>query len=244
MKPYYDDGKCVIYHGDCREVLQTLSEVDLVVTSPPYNLGDMAGGLATLAGGYDGYADVLPGDEYDEWQRQVLADLWRITAPSGAIFYNHKPVIRGRVASLPTRLVPDGCTLRQIIIWDRGIGTNWAPTHLLPVHEWILLIAHDGFRLRDKNASHASDVWRFPPVLLSAEHPAPFPVGLPARCIEVSAPSSVLDPFMGSGTTLRAAKDAGVRGIGIELSERYCEIAARRLAQEVFDFGGDVEAAS
>ena len=69
-------------------------------------------------------------------------------------------------------------------------------------------------------------------------HPAPFPVALPARAIEAAAPSSVIDPFMGSGTTLRAAKDAGIPATGIELSERYCEIAAKRLAQGVLDFGG------
>lgn len=238
VKPYYDDGTCVIYHGRCEDVLPSLECVDVVVTSPPYNLGDMSGGLANLAGGYDEHADALDPDEYDQWQRDVLRELWRLTAPGGAIFYNHKPVVRDRVASLPTRLVPDGCVLRQIIVWDRGIGSNWSPSHFLPVHEWLLLIAHDAFRLRDKSASHASDVWRFPPVLSQEEHPAPFPLGLPARAIEASAPRVVLDPFMGSGTTLRAAKNANVAAIGIDVSERYCEIAAKRLAQEVLDFGG------
>ena len=63
-------------------------------------------------------------------------------------------------------------------------------------------------------------------------HPAPFPIGLPARAIETTAPALTLDPFMGSGTVLRSAKNAGRRAIGIEIEERYCEIAAKRLAQE------------
>jgi modification methylase len=65
------------------------------------------------------------------------------------------------------------------------------------------------------------------------DHPCPFPLILPATAISVTEPRLVLDPFMGTGTTLRAAKDHGVRAIGIERSERYCELAAQRLAQEV-----------
>jgi DNA modification methylase len=73
-------------------------------------------------------------------------------------------------------------------------------------------------------------VWRFN-IDAGSLHPAPFPVRLPAKAIETVAPHTVLDPFAGSGTTLVAAKQAGVMAIGIEKSEQYCEIAARRLAQ-------------
>lgn len=74
----------------------------------------------------------------------------------------------------------------------------------------------------------------------SEDHPAPFPLAVAKWCIQLVTPPDgiVLDPFMGSGTTLRAAKDLGRKAIGIEISERYCEIAARRLSQEVLDFGG------
>jgi site-specific DNA-methyltransferase (adenine-specific) len=84
--------------------------------------------------------------------------------------------------------------------------------------------------LRDRHACEVSDIWRIQPEM-ATDHPAPFPVGLPARAIETAAPTSVVDPFAGSGSTLRAAKDAGVRAVGIEKSERYCEMAVRRLAQ-------------
>ena len=71
-----------------------------------------------------------------------------------------------------------------------------------------------------------------------AEHPAPFPLKLATRAISSTSAQLVVDPFAGSGTTLRAAKDLGRRSIGIELDERYCEIAAKRMGQEVLDFGG------
>lgn len=230
MTPYYDADGITIYHGDCLDILPTLT-ADLVVTSPPYNLGNMVGGLANLTGGYDEYADTR--SDYDEWQQSVIAELWDAVAPTGAIFYNHKPIIRDRVCSLPTRLLPEHVTLRQIVIWYRGIGVNWSPSHFLPVHEWLMVIAHDAWKLRDKTTSHLSDVWTCPPDMSAAEHPAPFPLGLPLRAIGATDAAIVLDPFMESGTTLRAAKDLGRKAIGIDISERYCEIAANRLAQGV-----------
>lgn len=83
------------------------------------------------------------------------------------------------------------------------------------------------------------NVWRIPPERRT-EHPAPFPEELAARCIRLSSwpGETVVDPFMGSGTTLLAARALGRKAVGIELSERYCEIAATRLAQGHLDFGG------
>lgn len=122
--------------------------------------------------------------------------------------------------------------LRQIIIWDRGVGMNFQASFFMPKCEWIVVWAKRAWRLTSKSAGAIGDVWRFPPEMES-EHPAAFPIGLPARIIEAAKPRSVLDPFMGSGTTLRAAKDAGIPAVGIEKSERYCEMAVKRLAQGV-----------
>lgn len=242
MEPYYDDGMVTLYHGDCRDVLPLLEPVDLIFTSPPYNLGvTTGGGFAApgretglwsggpLADGYAEHDDALPWAEYVAWQQDVLRLCWARLTDHGAIFYNHKTRVQAGVLSTPLELNP-GLPIRQIVVWDRGSGMNFAPTHYVPTHEWIVVFAGPSFRLKSKGASGLGDVWRVPPET-GNPHPAPFPVGLPGRAIESVGPATVLDPFAGSGTTLRAAKDAGVRAIGIELSERYCAMAVDRLAQ-------------
>jgi modification methylase len=171
----------------------------------------------------------MPMEVYEPWQQKVLLACWAQLSDTGAIFYNHKPRVQAGTLWTPFRLNPD-LPLRQVIIWKRSGGINFAPTHYLPTHEWIMVLARDGWRLKSKGASGVGDVWEVPQEHGSS-HPCPFPVGLPARAIETSGPSLVLDPFMGSGTTLRAALDAGVRAIGIDNSERYREMAAKRLAQ-------------
>lgn len=252
MIPYYSDGLATIYHGDCLDVLDGLEDrPDLVFTSPPYNLGVSAGGGfghytddagirqrggggkwtgGALAHGYTDHGDDMPHAEYEQWQQRVLAALYRQLAPDGAIYYNHKPRVQALELWTPLRLLASGMHVRQIIIWARGGGMNFAPTHYVPTHEWIVVIAKPDFRLKSKGASGVGDVWT-----IGAEtgnnHPAPFPVALPARAIETVAPRLVLDPFVGSGSTLIAAKQHGVRAIGIDKSEAYCEMAALRLAQ-------------
>jgi DNA modification methylase len=115
---------------------------------------------------------------------------------------------------------------------------NFNPTAYVPTYEWIMIFAREQWRLRDKGASGAGDVW-YVPQEPEAEHPAPFPLSLPVRAMETTPPGSVIDPFCGIGTTLRAAKDFGRKAIGIEICEKYCEVAARRLEQEVLEFSHD-----
>jgi site-specific DNA-methyltransferase (adenine-specific) len=253
VEPYYRDeaSGITIYCGRCEDVLPTLPAggIDLVVTSPPYNLRDGMddkGGFRVshggsrwkrtlLMNGYEDHEDAMPYPEYVAWQQGVLRLLWERLSPTGAIFYNHKPrVVKGEVR-LPTALNP-GLPLRQIITWDRGGGINAGFGHYVPVYEWIMVLARPGFQLRDKAASCIGDVWRIPPEQ-DNPHPAPFPVGLPLRAIETTKPGTVLDPFCGSGTTLQAAKLAGRRAIGIEKSEQYCRQAVERLRQAVLPLG-------
>jgi DNA modification methylase len=255
MQPYYSDDLTTLYHGDCLDLISDTSGVDAVITSPPYNLGgapwphlgnwkpgDSAGSRSKWRNGSDAgggityadHGDSMPWPEYVAWQHAVLSGCWDALSPRGAIFYNHKPRVIGGLLWTPLELNP-GLPLRQVVIWARAGGINFTPVAYVPTHEWVMVLAKPAFRLRSKGASGVGDVWRITQDG-NNPHPAPFPIGLPAQIIDTAAPRLVLDPFAGSGTTLRAAKDAGVRSIGIERSEAYCEMAAQRLAQESLDF--------
>lgn len=236
-EPYYSDDHVTLYHADNRDVLPHLSGIGQVLTSPPYNLrGD--GNLYTakgkkfpnLANGYRTYTDDLPHAEYVAWQRELLLMLWGTLAEDGAIYYNHKVRVGGERCKLPTELVPDELPLRQVITWDRGSGFNRTHSYYVPRHEWILLIAKPAFRI---NTRSVDDVWNVTFEKGGVDHPAPFPLKLASLAIATTDAEVVLDPFAGSGTTLRAAKDLGRKAIGIEVDERYCEITATRLGQEV-----------
>lgn len=247
MKPYYEQDGITIYHGDNREVLPALDvEVDLMFTSPPYNLGISPGGngagfytpsrggrQATKWSGFNGYGthdDAMPMAEYEEWQRFILRIGWEMLSERGAIFYNHKPRIFFGEAWQPTCLNP-GLPLRQIIIWDPCTpGVALGKHHWVPRAEWVMVFARDGFEIT-YSASAEGDLWRVPMDKRGGDHPAIFPEALPARPMRASPPGLALDPHMGSGTVLAAAKALNWRAIGIEIDERYCEVAAKRLSQ-------------
>ena len=234
-----------IHAGDCIDLMGKMpaSSVDLIVTSPPYNLSDRrqltASGVrqknnalvqwtGPLSEGYANYGDDMPHDEYVSWQRQCLTEMMRLLTHDGAIFYNHKWRIRDGLLEDRADIL-DGFPVRQIIIWARDGGLNFASTHFLPTYEVIYLIAQPGFKLAPKANAHG-DVWR-----MSQEqnntHPAPFPVPLALRCIESTNARVVLDPFMGSGTTGVAAVMAHRDWVGIDISEEYCESASERIHQ-------------
>jgi site-specific DNA-methyltransferase (adenine-specific) len=244
MAPYFDDGQVTLYCGDCREILPTLEPVDLVVTSPPYNMGLVPGGngrgmyrpgASNKAGrfrdGYGQHSDALPQSEYDDWQRAIIGLCWDRLNDAGALFYNCRPRVEHGVLRMPLGL-DFGPPVRQIIIWDRGTGIDVSRRQFCTRGEYIVVMAKPDFRLVDHSASGMGDVWRLGMERGSA-HPAPFPVSLPSRALVATGAQMVLDPFAGSGTTLRAALNHGRRAIGIELEERYCEATVKRLAQGV-----------
>lgn len=228
-----------IVQGDAVEVMKRLPDgcIDLVVTSPPYNLRNSAGGglhrggiwkNPNLADGYDGYTDQLPHAEYVAWQRACLAEMLRLIPEDGAIFYNHKwRVQKGLLQDRADIL--QGFPVRQIIIWWRKGGINFSRSFFLPTYEVVYLIAKPKFRLLPK-ASNVGDVWAIGPEQQNP-HPAPFPVELAERIIRATDAKTVLDPFMGSGTSAVAAVNAGRTYVGIEQSARYVEMAETRLAE-------------
>lgn len=231
MKPYYDEDGCTIYHGDCRDVLPSLERVDLLLADPPYGINLNTRTLSTGRGkhankgfrGHDLVRDFPPvvGDDrpfepaFLLEYRQVI--LW------GAIHYSDKLPVNARW-----------------LIWDKRCGsasddnadcevawTNLRGQARVFSHYW-----RGWLREGAENLSIGGEKL----------HPAQKPINLMKWCINL-APESVVpceqvtvDPFMGSGTTLAAAKDLGRKAIGIEIEEKYCEIAAKRLAQRVLDF--------
>lgn len=258
-RPYYSDDLVELYHGDSEEVLFDWSAslepiAHIVVTSPPYNMGLVPGGNgrgmyrpgasskgARFRDGYaDSHDDAMPQDEYDAWQRRMLALLWGSIPDDGAIYYNHRPrVIHGELRDPLNNSF--GIPLRNRIIWDRktGIGPNLR--HYCSVAEYVYLFAKPEFSLVDHSASGGGDIWRLGQAQEDYGHPAPFPLSLPMKAITTSGARSVLDPYAGTGTTLLAATIAGVPAVGIEKSERYCEVIANRLVENARQgvlFGG------
>lgn len=207
--PYYDDGIVTIYHGDCRDILPSLT-ADVLVTDPPYGIAYKSGKTR------EALADSIAGDEDTSLRDDLLArwgdrpalvfGTWRIPRPAGT----------------HTRLV-----------WDTkgalGMGNLSVPWK--PSDQEIYVLGY-GFA-----GPRTSNVLRVAPVQSTARngrhHPHEKPVALMRMLLEKCPPGVVLDPFAGSGSTLVAAKLLGRRAVGVELDERYCEIAARRLAQGV-----------
>jgi site-specific DNA-methyltransferase (adenine-specific) len=208
MNPYYDHAGMTIYHGDCREVLPDLEPVDLVLTDPPYGMNYVSAWRKQhlRLGGIAG------DDNFPMW----LFD----------IEYNVAMFVFCRWDNLFEIPKP-----KSFIVWDKGSHSMGDLNHEYG-RQWEGCAFYPGPNHRFiKRPVDVIRVARINPSLLM--HPTEKPVRVITPLIECHDATTVLDPFMGSGTTLRAAKDLGRKAIGIEIEEKYCEIAARRLAQEV-----------
>jgi site-specific DNA-methyltransferase (adenine-specific) len=253
MTPYYEHAGITIYHGDCREVLAGLGAIaHTAVSSPPYNhLGKRIDGggsgihkgnrwLSKVAG--RGYADDMSEPEYLAWQAGVAAAVWDATLDGGSFFYNHKIRYRNGDLLHPLDIVRSfaGWNVRQEIVWDRRRSMVLNARMFAQSDERIYWLEKGSHRWNQE--SLAMSVWTDVPEYGHADHPCPFPLAIPTRCIAATTEPGdvILDPFAGSGTTLRAAKNLGRRAIGIEIEERYCEVAARRLEQEVLALDGAI----
>ena len=224
-----------IHQGDCLELLAQLpsESVDLVFTSPPYNLKNSTGNGSHNWSGYDGHSDDMPHGAYVEWQRECLRQMLRVLKPDGAIFYNHMHRVQNG-EQVGHRGILDGFPLRQAIIWHRSGGRNFNPGYFLPDYEVVYMIAKPDFRLRDGCGD--GSVWRIHQETCSWIPEIPtFPVDLPQRAISATSAEIVLDPFMGSGSTAVAAVLEGRSYIGFEQSPQYCETARLRLASCTLD---------
>ena len=198
--PYYQDDLVTLYHGDCREVTAWL-EADVLVTDPPYGLGDRWQGGTW--GAQPMYADARRWDVKPD-----DADLLRMIGDRPAVVWG------GNYFSLP----PSRCWLA----WIKHPAMNTMADFELA---WTTLDRPAKAYTGTRNPDGPRD------------HPTQKPVSLMEWCLGFVPDGTVLDPFAGSGSTLVAAKQLGRKAIGVELEERYCEIAAKRLAQDTL-FGG------
>lgn len=181
---------------------------------------------AALVKGYSDYADNMPHDKYTKWQRKCLVEMLRIIKDDGAIFYNHKWRVQGRLLQDRQDIVKS-LPIRQIIIWRRKGGINFNKGYFLPTYEVIYMICKKDFILA-KGANSYGDIWEFTQEMNNI-HPAPFPVALIERIISSTHAQLILDPFMGSGTTAIAAKKLNRQFIGIEISQEYIDLSKSRL---------------
>ena len=225
--------------GDAIEVMKKIPDgsIQLIITSPPYNLKNSTGnGMkdgrggkwsnAALQNGYSHHSDCMPHGEYVEWQISCLTEMMRILSEDGAIFYNHKWRVQDGLLQDRQDIV-SGFPVRQIIIWRRKGGINFNTGYFLPTYEVIYVIAKPKFKLAPKANAHG-DVWEFTQEMKN-DHPAAFPVDLIDRIISSTNAKLILDPFIGSGTTAVSALNFKRSFIGIDISPEYCEMAKKRI---------------
>lgn len=224
------DG-CTIIHGDCREVLPQLEpgSVDLVLTSPPYNLGNIHRRNDRK---HRPYADSIPELEYQKQQIKVLNLLYLLAK---CVFYNHKNrIVEGAEISPRNWIDRTFWKCRQSLVWING-SPNHDPIRFYPKTERIYWLAKKDCPWLNNQKYWDVQAWQPDKVALNGRgHTRTFPLSLAHTILSVAVWAiEIADPFMGSGTTLRAAKDLGRHCIGIEIEEKYCEVAAQRLRQEV-----------
>lgn len=209
MKPYYQDDYATIYNADCRDVLPYLEPVDLVLTDPPYGVG----------------VEYASFDDTPENVREVVncAVPWAL---------GNSKVTALTCATRQICWYPDPS---WILCWfnKAGAGMNpWGFTCWQPV----LVYGKDPYLVNRKGSQ--PDYIEHSESSQKNGHPCPKPIRFWSKLlnrVSVDISDTVLDMFMGSGTTLKACKESGRKAIGIEIEEKYCEIAAKRLSQEVLD---------
>lgn len=210
--------------------------VDIIITSPPYNLGDetwpMGGEGRTTRDGIDyiSHGDDLPQAEYERWQVDVLREMYRVAKPGASFFYNHKVrTVNGEMIH-PMRwlLHPDNpWTLRQEIIWDRKSTHNHSATLFWPIDERIYWMTKGRPAIRSQAIGRPT-IWQWFGPVPNTWHPAPFCEQLPQMLLEaigVDESTVVLDPFAGSCTTLKVALELGCQAVGVDISSEYLQRA-------------------
>lgn len=228
MRPYYEDEACQIFHGDCREILPALEpeSADAVVTDPPFNVGFEYG---------TGYDDKMALDAYGDFLRGAVSESQRALRPGGWSYW----WVAMMHCHLYHKWFPEG--------W-RIFASTKDFVQILPIHvqySWdpVVFWRKDGPKGERGKSARDWHLARTSRHVLEkrrgAKHPCRRPIDAATYIVDAAAKpgETVLDPFMGSGTTLLAAKNLGRKAIGIEREEQWCEASAERLAQGVLDLG-------
>jgi site-specific DNA-methyltransferase (adenine-specific) len=228
-KPYYKDSAVTLYHGDCREIVPHLGRFDLLLTDPPYILSDSPPGdshygmsLSKFEG--SDYCDLTVGFNHEELFGSARKLMDKFNA---FCFCSNKQISRlmawGEANGFATAL----------LVWNKVNSAPFANGVWRGDAEFCIHIREPGAYFQG-NAELKRKVVQLPCVQDSA-HPTVKPLELILRYVEIGSEvgQTVLDPFAGSGTTGRACKDLGRKCVMIEREERYCEVIARRMGQEV-----------
>lgn len=228
LKPYYEDNSGVLYCGDCLEILKQLPDesVDLVLTDPPYRV--ISGGpninmAGSVVGKNDGKLFEHNDIKISQWLLLVKEKMKEET--QGYCFVNQL-----NLHDFLDEYDKNNLSIHRLLIWDKKIAT-WTQFYM---KQYEPIIFFRKGKAKPINEQGSGDILRFANPK-NKKHPTEKPVDLLKVLTRNSSKQddTVLDPFAGSGTTLRAAKDLGRKWIGIEISEKYCEIIAKRMGQEV-----------
>ena len=221
VSPYFEQDGVTLYHGDCREILPQLGQFDLLLTDPPYGVKRPSQRTADIVGKIE---DIHGNSEVDTaWIESI-----RLSDGGAAYVFTAWEVLEHFKAALAARW-----NLRSCIVWDKcqpgmaDVKTCWAPQY-----ELCLFAGVGRHELQGKRRPDVLRVPRIPQQDRNG-HPYEKPVDLLRVILTTSHAKTILDPFAGSGTTLLAARLEGRQAVGIEISERYCEIAANRLRQKL-----------
>jgi len=213
MKPYYQDDAVTIYHGDCREIVPQLGRFDLLLTDPPYGIKHESSHVADTTTA--------------AWMRSRIYGDDDTSLRDCALAWNAEWCVFASIKAPP----PVGW--RGCMVWDKGEAAGMGDLSFPWKPNWELIFAAGNHWTGRRDTG----VLRGPTMVTRAsmgrKHPHEKPVWLIAQILAKHTAEIVLDPFAGSGTTGRAAKDLGRKATLIEREERYCEIAASRMAQEV-----------
>jgi len=246
---FFHKGNLWIYNCDFLQTTVLNPEtIDLIITSPPYNIGK----------DYEVINDSMPYEEYLEFTKKWLGKCYTLLKPDGRLCVNipftvQKPEIRHLYLDIAAIARDVGYKYHTTIIWYKkwcGRRTAWgsymsasAPCVIAPAEVILVYYREQWKKMRDGKSDitgrefreWTAGVWEFTNRQdLNVAHPAPFPIELPLRCIKLFSyvDDLILDPFLGSGTTLIACHLTNRAGIGIEINRAYCELAVKRLTEK------------